>query len=550
MRLDELKREHLLLLVELSRIGGRLDAFEEVGHKLLATLIDFLGFDCGSIHLLDSEYQDISVLAHVGEARVVMPGQVELADNDHEFQQVLRNGQGKLLYRSTMVDGSMVEFSRLLFPLRRENETTGIVLLVAKGRREADESLLKLISVLSSRLGDMIDQAAYINELRKNEREIRRMSKFPRENPNPLFCCTKRGDITYMNQAMLDFLKVNRLPKVRDIKDLFSDEGKTYSHICRSVGEDIISKNREYKVGNRILLGSVSSYRGAEEAFVYLQDITELKTLAQGMAKKNQELTEIKEELEFQTRRALDASRHKSEFLANMSHELRTPLNAIIGFSEVLMDELFGSLNAKQLEYQNDILESGRHLLSLINDILDLSKIEAGKMELEMSEFSVKDLVTASMSLMREKANKHNIDFSIDIDDTITNICADQRKVKQVVFNLLANAMKFTPDKGQVGIRVTRERDDFIKFCIWDSGIGISIDDQKRIFEEFQQADGSLTKRYEGAGLGLAIVQKFVQLHGGKVWVESKLNMGSRFYFTLPLDSPKWMVSAPSLAMK
>lgn len=337
---------------------------------------------------------------------------------------------------------------------------------------------------------------------------------------------------------MLDFLKSNRLGHVRNVKDLFADGGKSFSHICRSVGEDIVSRNREFKIGSRILLGAVSSFRGSEDAYVHLQDITDLKLMAQEMARKNQELTEIKEQLELQSRRSAEANRHKSEFLANMSHELRTPLNSIIGFSEVLLDEPFGKMNEKQREYVNDVLESGRHLLALINEILDLSKVEAGRMELEYSAFSFEDLALVAMNLMKEKAAKHRVALSVHTDDDLPMMTADERKIKQVVVNLLSNALKFTPDEGQVGIRAEKQG-EFVRVCVWDTGIGIAIKDQERIFKEFEQAEGGLTTRYEGAGLGLAIVKRFVELHGGKVWVESKLSRGSRFYFTLPVQPLK-----------
>jgi len=436
--------------------------------------------------------------------------------------------------------------NNLIFPVKVDGVTNVIVVLASGNNVDASEDHLEFLKTLNLMLNGYFKQLYTIEEIQKKEKNLQRLSKFPRENPNPFFCCDKSGKITYLNQAMNDFTKVNRLGNIVNIDQFFKDNGKSYSHICRSVGEDITSKNREFKIASRILLGSVSSYRGSDEAYVYLQDITELKTLAQEMTRKNQQLTDIKEELEFQTQRALDANRHKSEFLANMSHELRTPLNAVIGFSEVLLDELFGPLNDKQHEYLDDILESGRHLLSLINDILDLSKIEAGKMDLELEEFSVSELITMSMNLMREKAAKHNIGISVEIDESLDTIMGDQRKIKQVVFNLLANSLKFTSNNGQVGIRLVREG-KFAKFCVWDSGIGISIEDQKHIFNEFRQADASLTKKYEGAGLGLAIVKKFVELHGGNVWVESKLNLGARFYFTIPIESPKWLKTNKSI---
>ena len=227
------------------------------------------------------------------------------------------------------------------------------------------------------------------------------------------------------------------------------------------------------------------------------------------------------------------ASRHKSEFLANMSHELRTPLNAVIGFSEVLSEGMFGELNAKQAEYVRDIMESGRHLLALINDILDLSKVEAGRMELEPTQFDLRNLVDGALLLMRERASRKRIDLSRHVDDAIGLVWADERKIKQVLLNLLSNALKFTPEGGRIAVRVGA-RDGMVEVAVSDTGVGIAKEDQEAVFEEFRQV-GSSAKRVEGTGLGLALVRKFVELHGGSVGVESEPGVGSTFTFTIPV---------------
>ncbi|HEX4747063.1 MAG TPA: ATP-binding protein, partial [Gaiellaceae bacterium] len=227
------------------------------------------------------------------------------------------------------------------------------------------------------------------------------------------------------------------------------------------------------------------------------------------------------------------ASRHKSEFLANMSHELRTPLNAIIGFSEVLLQGMFGPLNEKQREYQQDVLSSGRHLLSLINDILDLAKIEAGRVELELSEFSLPRALENGVTMVRERAARHGIRVDLDVEG-VDRIVADERKVKQIVFNLLSNAVKFTGDGGRVGVRASRE-DGEIRVAVRDTGIGIDEADRERIFEEFQQARRDPERSREGTGLGLALSKRYVELHGGRIWVESEVGKGSTFTFALPL---------------
>lgn len=237
-------------------------------------------------------------------------------------------------------------------------------------------------------------------------------------------------------------------------------------------------------------------------------------------------------EIEKKNRELETASRHKSEFLANMSHELRTPLNAIIGFSEILNEGMFGEINDKQAEYLTDILESGKHLLSLINDILDLSKIEAGRMELQPSEFDLPSLIDHSLLLVRERAQRRGIVLERTVDPRLGTIQADERKLKQVLLNLLSNALKFTPEGGRVDVRASI-CDGATEISVTDTGVGIAPEDLATVFEEFRQV-GTAAKKVEGTGLGLAISRKFVELHGGKIGVESRVGEGSTFAFTLP----------------
>jgi two-component system, NtrC family, sensor kinase len=250
-------------------------------------------------------------------------------------------------------------------------------------------------------------------------------------------------------------------------------------------------------------------------------------TLEQRVADRTCDLATAKEQLEV-------ANQHKSEFLANMSHELRTPLNAIIGFSEVLSERLFGELNPKQDRYVQHILASGRHLLGLINDILDLSKIEAGRMELEPSAFLLPAALEGSLVMVREQAIRHNIALTLVVSPEVGEVAADERKIKQIMFNLLSNAVKFTPDGGRITVSASRSNDD-ISVAVSDTGIGIASADQERIFGEFQQVGRAVTHSSEGTGLGLALTRRFVELHGGKLCVKSTPGQGSIFTFTIPL---------------
>jgi signal transduction histidine kinase len=253
----------------------------------------------------------------------------------------------------------------------------------------------------------------------------------------------------------------------------------------------------------------------------------ELGSLATNVNLMNDELRRVYGELEA-------ASRHKSEFLANMSHELRTPLNAIIGFSQVLQQRLFGEVNEKQEEYLDDILTSGNHLLSLINDVLDLSKVEAGQIELEVAPFSLREALERGVVMVRERATMNGVQLSLAVADGVDVVRGDERRLRQVVFNLLSNAVKFTPEGGNVVVGAERCNGE-VQVSVADTGPGIPSEDRDRIFEEFQQTELGARQR-EGTGLGLALSKRLVELHGGRIWVESEVGEGSRFVFTLPAD--------------
>jgi signal transduction histidine kinase len=240
-------------------------------------------------------------------------------------------------------------------------------------------------------------------------------------------------------------------------------------------------------------------------------------------------------EIEDKSRQIEAANRHKSEFLANMSHELRTPLNAILGFSQVLREGMFGAVNEKQTEYLDDILSSGNHLLSLINDVLDLSKVEAGQVQLDVAPFLLQEALERGVVMVRERATQDEVQVTLAADPKVGLVAGDERRIRQVIYNLLSNAVKFTPAGGAVDVSATRVNGE-VRVSVADTGPGIRAEDLDRIFEEFQQTDAGIEQR-EGTGLGLALSKRLVELHGGRIWVDSELGKGSTFVFTLPASS-------------
>jgi signal transduction histidine kinase len=287
------------------------------------------------------------------------------------------------------------------------------------------------------------------------------------------------------------------------------------------------------------LFSSVQTFKGV--AFVALSSLLIYVSIFRKERENERILSELDAKVRERTTRLEEAmflaestSKLKSEFLANMSHELRTPLNAIIGFSEAMLSGVYGPVNERHREYLGDILTSGENLLGLINDLLDLSKIEAGSMDLERREFSVKELMKSAAGMFTEKAIVHNITLECHVEEGVGEIIADQRKVKQVIVNLLSNAIKFTPPGGTVRMNA-RKTAEAIEISVEDTGIGISSEDISQLFQPFHQLESPFQKKYSGAGLGLFLTKRLVELQGGGIRAESEKGGGSVFSFSIPI---------------
>jgi PAS domain S-box-containing protein len=382
-------------------------------------------------------------------------------------------------------------------------------------------------------------------------------------NIDPLMATDPRGIITDVNKQTEALTGCTRDELIGSpFKDHFTDPVLAQAGINRVLAE---GKVTNYELTARARDGAETAvsynattfydrHRSLQGVFASARDMTELKAIASTLQQKNVELE--------------DASRMKSEFLANMSHELRTPLNAIIGFSEVLRDGLIGTLTEPQRGFIGDIFSSGKHLLSLINDILDLSKVEAGKMSLDLESVPIPSLFVNSLSIIREKAAARHIHLEMHVAEELGAIQADARKVKQIVYNLLSNAVKFTVDGGNVTLRAGRVPraavgqlagpwagrsfsiaesafTEFLEVSVTDSGIGISADGLEHLFKPFSQIDSGLARKFEGTGLGLAMVKILTELHGGAVAVESAVGEGSRFTAWLPVRGSEDDAIAP-----
>ena len=311
--------------------------------------------------------------------------------------------------------------------------------------------------------------------------------------------------------------------------------------VAGAVALAVLLAGRLVRPIKRMQVAAVAIGGGAYEERIELNRRDELGDLAQTFNRMAASLQELITGLEWKvaerTQELEVASKHKSDFLANMSHELRTPLNAIVGFSQVLQEELYGELNDKQKQHLGHILTSSNHLLSLINDILDLSKVESGHVELEVASFSLREALERGVLMVKEKALNSGVAIALVLDSSVDVIEGDERRVRQVVFNLLSNAVKFTPEGGRVEVRTVRGEGE-VTISVADTGPGIAYDDQELIFEEFRQARVVAGERPEGTGLGLALSRRLVELHGGRIWVESTPGEGSTFSFTLPVGSP------------
>jgi signal transduction histidine kinase len=437
--------------------------------------------------------------------------------------------------------------ANLFIPMLREDVALGLISITRRdpGPFAADE--IALLETFAAQAVIAIENVRLFTELEGRNRDLTATSEILRvisSSPTdvlPVFdtivrsavrlCDGLYGTAVRFDGEMMHLAAgYNYTPEVRQaLEEAFPMRPHRRLMAGRAILSRTVIQVEDALEGNPI--GVIVVNRGQPGSFSASQ-IELLKTFA-AQAVIAIENVRLFNELQEANRQLAAASQHKSEFLANMSHELRTPMNAILGFSEVLSERMFGDLNAKQEEYLKDIHASGQHLLSLINDILDLSKVEAGRMELELTDFDLPAALERAVMLVRERAERRSIVVDTKLDGGLGQVRADERKVRQVALNLLSNAIKFTPEGGRIEVAAV-PRDEWVEVSVSDTGIGIAPEDQQKVFEEFRQV-GTADKKAEGTGLGLALSRKFIELHGGRIWVTSETGRGSTFTFTLPV---------------
>ena len=509
--------------------------------------------------------------------------------------------QGKAVYSSGLVIRFIISFSIISFAacyyehFRQETlhqlaeSNLQLDTQIAK-LKEAEEALRKNQEELEQRVEDRTMQLKEANE--QLQREIREHSKTDEllrsseeqyrllfENSfDVIFSLDRQFNLVSMSpsiERILGYKPEELIGRPLFELNLLSQKylEVAFAQIMHVFGGDSISAS-EYEVlakDGTVKIAQISGAPIRKQGEVVggisiSRDITAAKKAEEELRRAHDELemrvNQRTEELKRANEALEAANRAKSDFLANMSHELRTPLNHIMGFTELILDRQCGEINEVQEEYLNDVLESSGHLLSLINDILDLSKVEAGKLELQTTEVHLRTLLESGIAMVKEQAMKHRIEFLTDIEGGIETIQADERKLKQILYNLLSNAVKFTPDGGVVTIaarslspregqsftrqgqpiRLPLDGDDpllkseqWMAISVQDTGIGIEGEDLQRIFAPFEQGEGAVSRRYQGTGLGLSLTKRLVEMHGGRIWAESGgKGKGSTFYFVIP----------------
>ncbi|MCC5607446.1 response regulator [Nostoc sp. CHAB 5834] len=456
--------------------------------------------------------------------------------------------QGRVMAKSDIYDGSLapchVEFlaqfqvqANLVVPILRDEHLWGLLIAHhCTAPRSWQLMEIELLQQLAVHLGIALQQAnAYAQLEQRSEARYRAIVE---DQTDLIARYLADSTIQFVNGAYCRYfgLKPEEIIGKSFQPVIFAEDREMVTRLVNSMS----AENPTITIENRVVINGEIRWTQWINRMIFNQQgqCTEFQSVGRDITKLKEAEAQLRlssEHISLANAELARAARLKDEFLANMSHELRTPLNSILGLSEALLEEVFGSLTAKQSQFLQTIQQSGQHLLELINDILDLSKIESGKMEIELRPVSLYSVCQSSLNFVKEQARQKQIHLTCEIDETITEIEADERRLVQVLVNLLTNAVKFTPDGGCVKFQIRMNSlQQAVEFRVTDNGIGIAPENLNLIFQPFIQLDSSLSRHYTGTGLGLSIIQRIVDLHGGSVYVESELGRGSCFSVMLP----------------
>ncbi len=486
-----------------------------------------------NIVLADIKLPDVSGREILETTKELNPEVAVIMMTDRANLKAAVNAVEEGAYAYILKPEAMYELKTLISNALREQE------LLIRNRKLVDglQQSNKLFSEANEKLQKEINERKQAEELlRQNEEKYRLLFEL---SPIGITTVDMKGMVTSSNPAVYrqggysegdfvgrHFSKISPI-RVRDIPKFL----RVFASIVRGRVPrpfEVAYNRKDGSLGWTELHIALLEAGGKKLGIQVLQrDITEHKLMEQEIQNKNEQLKMQNKELE-------KVSRAKSDFLARMSHELRTPLNVIMGFSELMLDQVPGEINEEQRQCLDDVLTSSRHLLGLINEVLDLSKVEAGKVEVRVKDIALSELVESVTSAMTAVLSQRKQSLDVDLDRGLPLVYADEARLRQVFFNLLSNASKFTPDGGKIRIEALR-KDGFCQVTVSDNGIGIKKEDLKQIFEPFYQADNPVTRERKGTGLGLTLVKEIVEMHGGQIWVESEYGKGSDFIFTLPL---------------
>ncbi|MEH1916380.1 response regulator [Nostoc sp.] len=520
---------------------------DEILQTTVTEVRQFLQTDRVIVFQLDSDVNGIVVAESVvGEWRAVMSAKIY--DPCFAESCIERYQQGRVMAKSDIYDGSLapchVEFlaqfqvwANLVVPILRDDHLWGLLIAHHCTAPRSWQSMeIELLQQLAVHLGIALQQAnAYAQLEQQSEARYRAIVE---DQTELIARYLPDSTIQFVNSAYCRYfgLKPEEIIGKSFQPVIFAEDREMVTRLVNSMS----AENPTVTVENRVMINGEIRWTQWINRMIFNQQgqCTEFQSVGRDITKLKEaevQLRHSSERVSLANAELARAARLKDEFLANMSHELRTPLNSILGLSEALLEEVFGSLTPKQSQFLKTIEQSGEHLLALINDILDLSKIESGKMEIELRPVSLDSVCESSLNFVKEQARQKQIQLTCEIDRTITEIEADERRLLQVLVNLLTNAVKFTPDEGRVKFEVKMNSpQQAVEFRVTDNGIGISPENLSQIFQPFIQLDSSLSRRYTGTGLGLSIIQRIVDLHGGSIHVESEVGRGSCFSVMLP----------------